>query len=185
MEFWIIWLLVIFVLSFIEVITVNLITIWFIASAIVSLIVSFFVDSFVIQFMIFGVLGIVLLLTTGKYLKKIFDTEEARTNADRVIGMKGIVTEEIKKNTIGEVKVDGKRWSAISDKTIKVDEEVVVEKIDGVKLVVKKEAQETPKKTTTKKSASSKKTTNTKAKAKTTTKKTVAKTTTKKKGKEV
>ncbi len=176
MEFWIIWLLVIFVLSFIEVVTVNLITIWFIASAIVSLIVSFFVDSFMIQFMIFGFLGIVLLLTTGKYLKKIFDAEAARTNADRVIGMKGIVTEEIKKNTIGEVKVDGKRWSAISDKSIKVDEEVIIEKIDGVKLIVKKETQETPKKNVAKKSVSSKKTT---------TKKTVAKKATKKKEKEV
>lgn len=179
MEYWIVWLLVIFVLSFIEVITVNLITIWFIASAIVSLVVSFFVDSFMVQFMIFGLLGIVLLLTTGKYLKKIFDAEEARTNADRVIGMKGIVTLEIKKNTIGEVKVDGKRWSAISDKTIKVDEEVIIEKIDGVKLIVRKVLEETPKK------IAAKKTTTTKAKTKTATKKNVAKKATKKKEKEV
>ena len=67
--------------------------------------------------------------------------------------MTGIVTEEIKKNTVGEVKVDGKKWSAISDTSIKVDEEVVVEKIDGVKLIVKKE------KITVKKSSPSKKTT--------------------------
>lgn len=153
MEYWIIWLLVVFLLSFIEVITVNLITIWFVASSIIALVVSFFVDSFTIQFLVFGILGIVLLLTTRKSLKKIFDAEYVRTNADRVIGMTGVVTEEIKKNAIGEVKVDGKRWSAISSATIKVDEEVVIEKIEGVKLVVKKE------KTTTKESAPSKKTT--------------------------
>lgn len=183
MEYWIVWLLVIFILSFIEVVTVNLITVWFIASAIVSLVVSFFVDSFMVQFMIFGILGIVLLLTTGKYLKKIFDAEEARTNADRVIGMKGIVTEEIKKNTVGEVKVDGKRWSAISDKTIKVDEEVIIEKIDGVKLVVKKEVEEeNPKKPTPKKSTGTKKSSSKKT---STTKKTVAKKATSKKEKEV
>ena len=139
MEYWIVWLLIVFFLSFIEVITVNLITIWFIVSALVSLLLSFFVDSFTIQFIVFGILGIILLLTTGKSLKKIFDEEQTRTNADRVIGMVGIVTEEIKKNVIGEVKVDGKRWSAISTKTIKVGEEVLIEKIDGVKLVVKKE----------------------------------------------
>lgn len=153
MEYWIIWLLVVFLLSFIEVITVNLITIWFVASSIIALVVSFFVDSFTIQFLVFGILGIVLLLTTRKSLKKIFDAEHVRTNADRVIGMTGVVTEEIKKNIVGEVKVDGKKWSAISDATIKVDEEVIIEKIDGVKLVVKKE------KTTTKKSTPSKKTT--------------------------
>lgn len=153
MEYWIIWLLVVFLLSFIEVITVNLITIWFVASSIVALVVSFFVDSFTIQFLVFGILGIFLLLATRKSLKKIFDAEQVPTNADRVIGMTGIVTEEIKKNTVGEVKVDGKKWSAISDATIKVDEEVSIEKIDGVKLVVKKE------KTTVKKNSPSKETT--------------------------
>lgn len=176
MEYWIIWLLVVFLLSFIEVITVNLITIWFVASSIVALVVSFFVDSFTIQFLVFGILGIILLLTTRKSLKRIFDTEQVRTNADRVIGMTGVVTEEIKKNIVGEVKVDGKKWSAISESTIKVDEEVIIEKIDGVKLVVKKE------KATSKKSTPSKKTTT----KKTTTKKTTtSKKNTKNKEKEV
>ena len=36
------------------------------------------------------------------------------------------------------VKVDGKRWSAISDKKIAVGEEVTVLEIDGVKLKVRK-----------------------------------------------
>ena len=53
--------------------------------------------------------------------------------------MTGVVTEEIKKNQIGEVKVDGKTWSAISDKLIAVGEEVTIDAIDGVKLVVRKE----------------------------------------------
>ena len=142
MEYWIIWLLVIFLLSFIEVITVNLVTIWFVASAIVSLILSIFVDSFTVQFVVFGIVGIILLLTTRKTLKRIFDADKVSTNADRVIGMHGIVTEEIGKNKIGEVKVDGKRWSAISSKKINVDEEVVVEQIEGVKLKVKKYEEE-------------------------------------------
>ena len=53
--------------------------------------------------------------------------------------MTGIVTEEIKKNSIGEIKVDGKRWSAISNMKILVGENVKVLKIDGVKLIVEKE----------------------------------------------
>ena len=156
MDYWIVWLLIVFFLSFIEVVTVNLVTIWFIVSALVSLLLSFFVDSFTIQFIVFGILGIILLLTTGKSLKKIFDEEQTRTNADRVIGMIGVVTEEIKKNVVGEVKVDGKKWSAISTSTIKAGEEVLIEKIDGVKLVVKKEMEKSEKKTTTKTSKNSK-----------------------------
>ena len=50
--------------------------------------------------------------------------------------MTGVVTEEITKNNIGEVKVDGKRWSAIANKKIKVDSTVKVLEIKGVKLIV-------------------------------------------------
>ena len=73
-----------------------------------------------------------------KYLLK---NKNVATNLDRVVGMIGIVTEDITNNEIGEVKVDGKRWSAISNSEIKKGEYIKVEKINGVKLVVcKKES---------------------------------------------
>ena len=52
--------------------------------------------------------------------------------------MNGICTEEISRNKVGEVKVDGKRWSAISPNKINVGDEVIITDIDGVKLKVKK-----------------------------------------------
>lgn len=156
MEYWILWILVIFILTFIEVITINLITIWFVMSAIIALIASLFISNFTIQFMIFGIIGIILLITTRPLLKSIFDKETTKTNADRVVGMNGIATEEIKKAKVGEIKVDGKLWSAVSDKTIKVGEEVLVESIDGVKLVVTKIKQYKPKSPSVKKPSSSK-----------------------------
>lgn len=131
-----IWLGVIIALTLIEVATVNLATIWFIASAVVSMILSFFVDNFFIQFLVFVILGIILLLTTRDYLLKLIGDKSEKTNLDRVVGMIGITTEEIKKNKPGEVKVDGKRWTAIADKKIKVDSTVKVLLIDGVKLKV-------------------------------------------------
>ena len=57
------WLAVILICAFLEVITVNLVTIWFIASGIVALIASIFIDSLLIQFAIFVLLGIFLLVT--------------------------------------------------------------------------------------------------------------------------
>lgn len=138
MELWIFWLILIFVLIVAEVSTVNLVTIWFIASGIVSLILSFFVDNFLVQFAVFVILGIILLITTRPILVKMTKVKNESTNLDRVIGMTAIVTETINKNEIGEVKVDGKRWSAISKKKIEVGEEVVVDDIDGVKLIVRK-----------------------------------------------
>ena len=135
---WIFWLILVIVLTIIEVATVNLLTIWFVISGIVALILSFFIEDVAIVSTIFAVLGIILLITTRPILKKYLPTQRERTNIDRVIGMKGIVTEEIKKNVIGEVKVDGKKWSAITNKKIEVGEEVIIDAIEGVKLVVRK-----------------------------------------------
>ena len=131
-----IWLGIIIVLAFLEISTVNLVTIWFIASAIISLILSLFIDSFFIQFLVFVILGLIFLVTTREHLIKLIGDKKAKTNLDRVIGMEAVVTEEIKKNKPGEVKVDGKRWTAIANKKIKVDSIVKVLEIDGVKLKV-------------------------------------------------
>ena len=60
-----------------------------------------------------------------------------KTNLDRIVGMTRIVTEEINKNKNGEVKVDGKLWTAYSDKKIKVGSTIVVLSINSVKLEVK------------------------------------------------
>lgn len=132
------WLIIILFLGFIEAITVNLVTIWFVISGIVSLILSFFIDDFIIQFSVFVILGILLLITTRSWLNKVFKINKYKTNLDRVIGMQGIVTEKITKNSPGEVKVGGKRWMAVSDKTINVDNDVKILEIDGVKLKVEK-----------------------------------------------
>ena len=161
MEYWVVWLIIVVLLGIIEVSTVNLVSIWFIASGIVSLFVSLITDSFLLQFGIFVVLGIILMLMTRSTLVKKLSQNKEKMNLERIIGMNGIVTEEIKKNAVGEVKVDGKLWSAIAEKRIKKDEEVKVLSIDGVKLVVEKIVQEqepkeekTPKKTATKKTSS-------------------------------
>ena len=55
-----------------------------------------------------------------------------------IIGMQGIVTENITKKTSGEVKVDGKRWTAIADETIPVDTAVEILEINSTKLKVKR-----------------------------------------------
>ncbi len=136
---WIFWLILVIVLTIVELATVNLLTVWFVISGIVAMILSFFIDDVTIVSTVFVLLGILLLFTTRPLLKKYLPTQRTRTNADRIIGMHGVVTEEIKKNSVGEVKVDGKKWSAISNSKIPVGSEVIIEAIDGVKAVVRKE----------------------------------------------
>lgn len=131
-----IWLGVVVTLILIEAMTVNLVTIWYVASAIVSMILSIYIDNYYIQFLVFVVLGTILLLTTRDYLVKLLGNKDEKTNLDRVVGMTAIVTKEMAKNKPGEVKVDGKYWTAVSNKKIKVDSTVKVLEIDGVKLKV-------------------------------------------------
>lgn len=131
------WLLVIIVLSIIEASTANLVCIWYIVSAILTLIVSLFIDNTLIEFAIFVLLGTILLLSTKNLIKNKLVSKE-KTNLDRIIGMRGVVTEDIEDLVIGEVLVDGKKWSAISDSPIKKGEKVKIVKIEGVKLVVER-----------------------------------------------
>lgn len=132
------WIGIIILLTIIEVFTVNLTTIWFVASALVTLIVSFFCDSIIIQFSLFVILGIILLVLTKPLVRKLTTKNMVKTNFDRVIGMKGVVTEKILPLEVGEVKVDGKKWSAISNKELDVDTVVEILEIEGVKLKVRK-----------------------------------------------
>ena len=132
----IIWIVIIGVLAFVEALTVNLVTIWFIASALVSLVLSFFKVKTSIQVAVFVILGVILLITTRKPLQNLVNKTKTRTNADRILDMEGIVTEDITKTEAGEVKVDGKKWTAIADKEIKKGSTVKILKIEGVKLIV-------------------------------------------------
>lgn len=139
MEQWLVWLIIVILLTLIEVATVNLTTIWFVVSGVIALIISLFVDNYILQFGIFVILGVILLITTKPFLTKFLKQHKVKTNIDRIIGMTGVVTEKIEKNKDGEVKVDGKMWTAYADKPIKKDELVKVLEIKGVKIKVEKE----------------------------------------------
>lgn len=138
MEQWIVWLAIIIILTAIELLSINLTTIWFVVSGIVALAASFLTDNYLIQFSIFVILGVVLLVTTKPILVQKLKTKKEATNLDKVIGMEGVVTEKITKSEHGEVKVDGKKWTAYAEKTIKEGEIVKVLEINGVKLKVEK-----------------------------------------------
>lgn len=131
------WLGLIIVLAIIEAMTVNLVSIWFIISGLFALITSFIFDNFLIQFAIFVVLGVILMITTRKTLEEKLVRKE-KTNLDRIIGMKGVVTEVIDELKVGEVKVDGKAWSAVASTKLSVGEVVKILKINGVKLEVER-----------------------------------------------
>ncbi len=80
-----------------------------------------------------------LIILTRPLVKRILNKKIEATNADRSIGKEASVTSEIN-NVLGkgQVNLSGQIWSARSsdDSVINVGETVIVEKIDGVKLIV-------------------------------------------------
>ena len=111
------WLAIVICLAILEMSTVSLVSIWFVLSGILAMITSRITNNITIQIAVFVVFGLIFMLLTKKFVKKAIP-EKSKTNLDRIIGMTGIVTEKITKDHPGEVKVDGKRWTAVSDSTI-------------------------------------------------------------------
>ena len=132
------WLIIILILGIIEISTTNLVCIWFVLSGLLSLGVSFLTDNVFLQFFVFVVFGIIFMLLTKPFINKIKTKENARTNFDRIIGMKGIVKETIPKDGIGVVKVDGKLWTSYANEKIEEGTYVKVLKINSVNLEVEK-----------------------------------------------
>lgn len=133
------WLIAFVVLIFIELITVNLVSIWFAIGALAAIITTIFTDSLVMQVVVFIVVSVLSLLLTKPFMKKFKKFDVVPTNSDRVIGKIGEVIKDIKTNEYGEVKVFGNVWTATSDSEIEVGTKVKVISIEGVKLIVKKE----------------------------------------------
>ena len=135
------WFVAFLILLFIELITVNLVTIWFAIGALSASVVAMFCDSIIIQSIVFVCLSIVSLLITKPLVKKIKKVDFVPTNSDRVIGKIGEVTKSINPNKYGEVKVFDSIWTAKAknNSSIEVGERVKILSIEGVKLIVEKE----------------------------------------------
>ncbi|KZX14904.1 hypothetical protein MBCUT_18570 [Methanobrevibacter cuticularis] len=91
------------------------------------------------QLIVFIIVSIIVIIASrpiANHLTK--NSPSKKSNSDRLIGEDAIVIEEIKIDSMGMVKLLGDTWKAIADENIPVGETVIVEKIDGVKLRVKK-----------------------------------------------
>ena len=134
-----VWLAVIIISVIAEAATTQLISIWFVGSAIFALIASIFTDYFAIQIIVFISTSILMLIFARPLLKRIMDFKKEHTNVDRYLGEHAVVISEINNQSgTGQVNVSGKCWSAksIDDNIIKKGEHVRIESIEGVKLVV-------------------------------------------------
>ena len=126
-----IWLIIMAVMIIVEISAPGLVSIWFAAGALAAYVSA-----------LLGASSVVLLLLTRPLAKKFINERAAKTNKDTIPGRMAIVTEEINNlAATGHVTIDGLPWTARAaseEEIIPVGEEVVVEKIEGVKCIVKR-----------------------------------------------
>ena len=134
-----IWFAVIIVAGVIEALTMDLSSIWFSAGAFFALLVSIFTEMIWLQVLVFIIFSVALLLGLRPVFKRYIKKNEIKTNADSLVGKNAICIKPIIDGERGEVKIEGKIWTAIANENILEKEKVVVLAIKGVKLVVRKE----------------------------------------------
>ncbi len=139
--FWV-WLAVIVVSVIIEVITLDLVAVWFAFGAVVPFILSAIGGiPLEIEISIFVVVSAILIIFARKYAQKLlFKNMNIKTNVHAQEGKRYRLLEETDFEKNGSIKINDIVWTAVSENGEKISKGELVEitKIDGNKMVVKK-----------------------------------------------
>ncbi len=138
------WLVVMVIFLIVEIGTISLVSIWFVGGSLAAFLVSFVVHEPWIEVVVFLVVSLVLLLLVRPLAAKISvkKKDQIQSGAQALVGKRAVVTETIDNlHAKGEVQINGQYWGAKTeddDEIIKKDAVVVVDSVEGVKLIVKK-----------------------------------------------
>ena len=141
---WILWLGAAVALLGVELVTSDLVSIWLaVAAFLLGIVTAIFPWlHWGWQIFIFAILSAALLLSTRPLVKKFLKKRKSQeTNLELILGHVGIVEEDINNDlALGAVKINGLIWSARSEDGTEIEkgEFVVVQKISGNKLIVKR-----------------------------------------------
>ena len=134
-----VWLVAAIFFLVVEGLTAGLATIWFAGGAFIALVFALFDTGIGLQTAVFLISSVVLLVSTRKIFVEKLKTGAEKTNADALIGEKGLVTMDIEPFTPGQAKVKGQVWTAVSQDagiSVPAGTPIKVIAIEGVKLVV-------------------------------------------------
>lgn len=133
------WIIILAVFILIEILTLNVTTIWFAGGALAAFIVSLFFDNLLLEIILFFVVSLALLYFTRPIVIKYFNPKQIKTDYEGVIGKEAVVITAVDNmSTSGQVDVDGQKWSArsLEGNVLKKGTKVMVQGISGAKLIV-------------------------------------------------
>ena len=133
-----IWLGVTILAIVVELLTPELVSLWFAIGGIVGIAFSFIPGlPWWGEIIIFAIVSLVLLLTLRPVLKKYLKNKNLKTNTDRLVGQEVRVLTQADFDTLGTVKIGDVIWNVkSSDGTALLADEIVkIVQIDGNKLI--------------------------------------------------
>ncbi len=138
-----VWLAVLALAVFVEMSTMALVSVWCAVGALAAVFAAYFNVPLAAQLLLFIGVSIVTAAVVRPLAKKYADPYKVPTNADRLVGMEGRVTETVNNGyPTGAVYVDGKTWTARSEDgtVIPKGELVEIAGMEGIKLIVRAKA---------------------------------------------
>lgn len=133
----VIWILAAGLLAMIEAFTLGLTTIWFAGGAVCASAAAMFGAPVIVQIAVFLAISVLLLVITRPIVKRRLNDRTEKTNVEAIIGQEGIAEEDISQYVNGQVRADGKIWSATCETgEIKKGKVVIIKSIKGVTLTV-------------------------------------------------
>ena len=137
----VVWFVIMIALFILEAATIQLVSIWFAFGAMAGFLTSFFIDNWIVQCAVAIVVSVAVLLMVRPMVKKRLTPKVVKTNADRVVGETGLVTERVDNlRETGRVNALGLYWMARSSGDTPIEEgaRVKVLALEGVKVIVEK-----------------------------------------------
>lgn len=136
-----VWFFLTIFFGILEAATAQLVSIWFAGGSLCAILAYALGANEAVQVTVFVLTSAVLLALTRSIVKKMTKGKKIPTNADSLIGKTAVVTKKTDElGLAGEAKVAGSVWTVCSADGLPLEEKerVTVEKIEGVKLIVKR-----------------------------------------------
>lgn len=133
------WAVIFILAAIVEMLTLALVSIWFVFGGIAAFIAAYFGASPLIQLVLFVGVSLVMFFFLGGSMTRWLAKKRVPTNANMIIGKKGVVIQEINNDhDAGRIMIEGLDWNArtVSGEVLIPETLVEVKEIKGATVYV-------------------------------------------------
>jgi len=140
-QVWVLWVIGAVLLAILELMTQNLVCVWFIGGCLAGVVTDLLGWNVWLQFLAFVVVSALLVAAIRPFVKKFVMPKITPTNADTILGKEAYLTEGVNNLMgMGALRLEGKEWSVRSATGEPLPEGTLVRIVglEGVKVLVER-----------------------------------------------